>query len=124
MIPGNMADAAFIVRGKGVAKSLNSASHGAGRRMSRTAARNQFNWRMWRDYLAQRRVRLLAGGIESEGNPDSPGALIDLVSPEQATEYWVGFQNFYVITRYNRSSFYAMAVFQLAEAIRERRQAL
>ena len=48
-------------------------------------------------------------------------ALIDLVSPDQATEYWLGFDNFYVITRYNRSSFYAMAVFQLAEALRQRR---
>ena len=45
-------------------------------------------------------------------------ALIDLVTPDQATEYWVGFDNFYVITRYNRSSFYAMSVFQLAEALR------
>lgn len=51
-----------------------------------------------------------------------PGALIDLVSPEQATEYWIGFDNFYAITRYNRSSFYAMAVFQLAEALREARR--
>ena len=50
--------------------------------------------------------------------------MIDLVSPDQETEYWVGFQNFYVITRYNRSSFYAMSVFQLAEAIRERRASL
>ena len=48
-----------------------------------------------------------------------PAALIDLVAPDQATEYWVGFDNFYVITRYNRSSFYAMAVFQLAEALRD-----
>lgn len=46
-------------------------------------------------------------------------ALIDLVSPDQPTEYWLGFDNFYVITRYNRSSFYAMSVFQLAEALRE-----
>jgi membrane-bound lytic murein transglycosylase B len=46
-------------------------------------------------------------------------ALIDLVTPAQPTEYWVGFDNFYVITRYNRSSFYAMSVFQLAEALRE-----
>ncbi|MBW7902921.1 MAG: lytic murein transglycosylase B [Rhodocyclaceae bacterium] len=69
-------------------------------------------------------AEFIAGGVDAEGDPESPGALIDLVSPEQATEYWVGFRNFYVITRYNRSSFYAMAVFQLAEAIRERRRAL
>lgn len=45
-------------------------------------------------------------------------ALIDLVTPDEATEYWLGFRNFYVITRYNRSSFYAMAVYQLAESLR------
>lgn len=48
-----------------------------------------------------------------------PAALIDLVTPDWPTEYWVGFDNFYVITRYNRSSFYAMSVFQLAEALRQ-----
>lgn len=37
-------------------------------------------------------------------------------------EYWVGFDNFYVITRYNHSRLYAMAVFQLAETLREQRQ--
>lgn len=50
-----------------------------------------------------------------------PAALIDLVTPDWPTEYWVGFDNFYVITRYNRSSFYAMSVFQLAEALRQAR---
>jgi membrane-bound lytic murein transglycosylase B len=44
-------------------------------------------------------------------------ALIDLVSPDQPTEYWLGFDNFYVLTRYNRSSFYAMAVFHLSVAL-------
>lgn len=46
--------------------------------------------------------------------------LFDLPTPDAATEYWIGYRNFYVITRYNRSSFYAMAVFQLAEAVRDR----
>jgi tRNA-splicing ligase RtcB len=69
VIPGNMADAAFIVRGKGKAASLNSASHGAGRKMSRTKAKQNFNWGSWNDHLKQKNVRLLAGGID-----EVPGA--------------------------------------------------
>lgn len=38
------------------------------------------------------------------------------------TEHWIGLHNFYVITRYNHSKLYAMAVFQLAEEIRDRYQ--
>lgn len=49
--------------------------------------------------------------------------LVDLVTPDAATEYWIGLQNFYVITRYNRSSFYAMSVMQLAQEIKKARQA-
>lgn len=52
---------------------------------------------------------------------ESPAALIDLITPEADTEYWWGFENFYAITRYNRSSFYAMSVFQLSNAIKLRR---
>ena len=50
--------------------------------------------------------------------PGTLGALIDLVTPDKPTEYRVGLENFYVITRYNRSSFYATAVYDLAQALR------
>ena len=69
IIPGTMADPAFIVRGKGNHDSLNSASHGAGRRMSRTAAKKEFHWKSWNEHLAERNVRLLAAGID-----EVPGA--------------------------------------------------
>lgn len=59
-------------------------------------------------------------GIYSSADPAATVALIDLVSPGKETEFWLGYENFYVITRYNRSSFYAMSVFQLAEEIRNR----
>jgi membrane-bound lytic murein transglycosylase B len=43
--------------------------------------------------------------------------LVDLPTPGQATEYWVGYPNFNTIMQYNRSFFYAMAVYQLSQAI-------
>lgn len=55
--------------------------------------------------------------------PQLACALIDLVTPNQATEYWLGYRNFYVITRYNRSSFYAMAVYALSRELRAEREA-
>lgn len=63
---------------------------------------------------------LHAKGISAKADPQASVALIDLVSPGRETEYWLGYENFYVITRYNRSSFYAMSVFQLGEEIRNR----
>lgn len=49
---------------------------------------------------------------------DGSFALIALDRNDAEKEYWVTMQNFYVITRYNRSQLYAMAVHQLSEAIR------
>lgn len=73
IIPGSMGDPGFVVRGRGVAESLNSASHGAGRKMSRRAAETSIT-RPERDrYLAQRGVKLLGGGID-----ESPMAYKDI----------------------------------------------
>lgn len=63
-------------------------------------------------------------GVEADGAPEKPAALIDLVTPDGATEYRLGFNNFYVLTRYNRSSLYAAAVMDLAEALRAARPGL
>lgn len=54
--------------------------------------------------------------IEPTLAPDQLAALLRMET-ENGPEYWVGLNNFYVITRYNRSPLYAMAVWQLSEAI-------
>ena len=64
IIPGSMATPGFIVRGRGVAASLHSASHGAGRKMSRTQARQSFRWPQVRAGLSQQGVDLLSAGID------------------------------------------------------------
>ena len=46
------------------------------------------------------------------------------LSGKRGDEYWIGMQNFYVITRYNHSKLYAMAVFQLSEGLRKGRDAV
>ena len=63
-------------------------------------------------------VSILIVGAGDTAIPDRPAALIDLITPKQPTEYRLGYRNFYVITRYNRSSFYAAAVMDLAAALR------
>ncbi len=48
--------------------------------------------------------------------------LVDLQDGERPTRYWVGSDNFFAITKYNRSYFYAMAVIELGQAIRQQRR--
>ena len=52
---------------------------------------------------------------------DTPVALIELESPEAATEYRLGLRNFYALTRYNRSVLYASAVYDLGQEIKAKR---
>lgn len=62
-------------------------------------------------------------GVEAtEALPPETSAGLFSLDIEQGQEFWLAFNNFYVITRYNRSKNYAMAVFQLANAVARERQ--
>jgi membrane-bound lytic murein transglycosylase B len=61
--------------------------------------------------------------IAGDLSNDLPASLIQLSTSNKESEYWVGLHNFYVITRYNHSNLYAMAVYQLSQKILTLRQA-
>jgi len=65
---------------------------------------------------------LQAEGITPVSAVTAPGE-VSLLRLDVGTgyDYWIGFHNFYVITRYNHSTSYAMAVYQLGQAIKARR---
>ncbi len=64
IIPGSMATPGYIVSGKGCTDSLYSASHGAGRTMSRLDARNSISRYTLKKYLAEHQVTLIGGTTE------------------------------------------------------------
>ena len=73
IIPGSMASPGYVVRGKGSPESLESASHGAGRVMSRTKALQSFTWSATKKLLAERGVELLSAGLD-----EVPGVYKDI----------------------------------------------
>ena len=80
--------------------------------------REQGSWESLDDYFFERRTwtagMLLAATLLTLEGVNGP-------------EHWIGYQNFYVITRYNWSSYYAMAVIELGREVKEalaRQQAL
>ncbi|MGH7130613.1 MAG: RtcB family protein [Phycisphaerales bacterium] len=75
VIPGSMASPGFVVCGKGSEPSLRSASHGAGRVMSRTKAREAFVWGNVRRQLDDLGVQVLSAGID-----EVPGVYKDIHS--------------------------------------------
>lgn len=64
IIPGSMTAPGYIVRGKGEPLSLQSASHGAGRQMSRTKAKNSLTSKILKETLAEQGVHLTGGGLD------------------------------------------------------------
>jgi tRNA-splicing ligase RtcB len=73
VIPGSMASPGYVVRGKGLPESLDSASHGAGRVMSRSKAMQSFTWSATKKLLAERGVQLLSAGLD-----EVPGVYKDI----------------------------------------------
>ena len=64
VIPGSMTAPGFIVRGRGERDSIQSASHGAGRRMSRTQARQNLSEGDVRRHLRDHGIELIGGGLD------------------------------------------------------------
>jgi tRNA-splicing ligase RtcB len=64
IIPGSMTSPGFIVKGKGETSSINSASHGAGRRMSRTKAISSITEKDLKEALSRHGVTLIGGGLD------------------------------------------------------------
>lgn len=81
IIPGSMTAPGFIVQGRGEPASLASASHGAGRKLSRTAALNTITHKMLNDYLQQHGVKLIGGGLD-----EAPFAYKDIREVMQAQQ--------------------------------------
>jgi len=87
IIPGSMTAAGFIVKGKGESASVNSASHGAGRLMSRTKALQSVTENALKAELKKYGVKLLGGGLDEapfaykdiEMVMQSQKALVDIV---------------------------------------------
>jgi tRNA-splicing ligase RtcB len=79
IIPGSMVSPGFIVRGRGVVDSISSASHGAGRAMSRKVARNSFTQSSVTKLLKDNKVTLVGGGLD-----EAPYAYKDITKVMEA----------------------------------------
>ncbi|SDV51082.1 lytic murein transglycosylase B [Chitinasiproducens palmae] len=75
------------------------------------------------DQLLRAGLLLNEPGLDLQTERGTPLTVVDLPTPGMPTQYALGLRNFYVITRYNRSFFYAMSVHELAQRIRLRMKA-
>ncbi len=64
IIPGSMATPAYVIVGKGNEESLNSASHGAGRLMSRSQAKSSFSGKQLQNILSKKGIHLIGGSLD------------------------------------------------------------
>jgi membrane-bound lytic murein transglycosylase B len=70
------------------------------------------------EQLLQSGLTLNEPDVDLRSELSTPVTVVDLPSPGRPTEYLLGLKNFYVLTRYNRSFFYALAVYQLGQRVK------
>lgn len=120
---GWISDAPGVLQSAGAGKSL--PHKGQVRAMPPIAVRAQLSEEICAGDITTPRTLAAwsAAGIVPGVNlaQDQTARLIDFTVGE-GKEFWLVFNNFEVITRYNNSDFYAMSVFQLAEALKEARK--
>jgi tRNA-splicing ligase RtcB (3'-phosphate/5'-hydroxy nucleic acid ligase) len=64
IIPASMTQPGYVIRGKGVAEGINSASHGAGRKMSRTKAKGSITKAEWNEAIKKAGVQLIGADLD------------------------------------------------------------
>lgn len=84
IIPGSMTAPGFIVKGKGEVAAIASASHGAGRKMSRTTALNSVTHHALKEMLDKHGVKLIGGGLD-----EAPHAYKDIYTVMNAQTHLV-----------------------------------
>ncbi|MFM0594108.1 MULTISPECIES: lytic murein transglycosylase B [Paraburkholderia] len=75
------------------------------------------------DQLLRAGLLLNEPDVDVAAEAGTPVTVVDLPSPGRGTEYMLGLKNFYVLTRYNRSFFYALAVYQLGQRVKAQMEA-
>ncbi len=91
--------------------------------IAQAAADSQLEPRWSLAQLTKAGMLLDQPGLNMASEAATPLTVVDLPTPGMATQYTLGLKNFYVLTRYNRSFFYALAVYQLGGAVKARMMA-
>ncbi|MFT3825809.1 MAG: RtcB family protein [Chitinophagaceae bacterium] len=82
IIPGSMTAAGYVVKGKGEMAAIDSASHGAGRKMSRSVAANSITRNRLNELLRKHGVTLLGGGLDEA--PDAYKNIDEVMNAQKA----------------------------------------
>ncbi|MCG1017765.1 lytic murein transglycosylase B [Mycetohabitans sp. B4] len=92
--------------------------------IAQAAAHGQAEPRWALQQLLRAGMLLDERGVDTASEAGTPVTVVELPTPGQPPQYMLGLRNFYVLTRYNRSFFYALAVYQLGERVKAQMQAL